>query len=264
MANGTALAGRVAIVTGAGGEIGGAIARRFAAEGAAVVVTDVLVDRAQATVDVILAAGGMAKALKVDVSQPGDCEAAAKVAADTFGKITTLANSAGVITSDGTVETMSLEDWELTFKINITGSFLMCKYAVPHMKRAGGGTIVNIASSHGHMGVKNRMAYGASKAAVMQFTKVLAIDYGPDNIRANSISPGPIDTQRILRHYGTREQANKARGPGQVIGRTGTPDEVAKAAVFLASEESSFMTGADLLLDGGQTAFKGQMVHRQV
>jgi NAD(P)-dependent dehydrogenase (short-subunit alcohol dehydrogenase family) len=262
MASGTTLAGKVAIVTGGGGDIGGAIARRFAAEGAAVLVTDVLVDRAQAVVDVILAAGGMAAPLKVDVGLPADAERAAEVAAETFGKINILVNSAGVITADGTVETMSLEDWELVFKINITGTFLMCKYAVPHIKRAGGGAIVNIASSHAHIGVKTRMAYGASKAAVIQFTKVLAIDYGPDNIRANSISPGPIDTQRILRTYGTREAANKARGPGQVIGRTGRPEEVAAAALFLASEEASFMTGADLLLDGGQTAFKGQMVHR--
>ncbi len=256
------LAGRVAIVTGGGGEIGGAIARRFAVEGAAVVVTDVAADRAEAVAAEIAGGGGKAKAVGVDVRNPADCERAARTAVETFGKLTTLANAAGALAPDGTVETLPLEAWEWTIGVNLTGMFLMCKYAVPLIRAAGGGTIVNIASSHAHIGVATRSAYGASKAGVIQLTKVLAIDHGPDNIRANSISPGPINTARVLRKYGSREKANAARGPGQVLGRTGTPEEVAATAVFLASEESSFMTGADLLLDGGQTAFKGVMVHR--
>lgn len=256
------LTGRVALVTGGGGEIGGAIARRFAAEGAAIVVTDVALAKAEATVADIVSAGGRAHAVAVDVRAAADCERAARAAVETFGKLTTLVNAAGAAAPDGTCETLSLDDWNLTIGVNLTGMWLMCKYAVPRIRAAGGGTIVNIASSHGHIGVATRSAYGASKAGVMQLTKVLAIDHGPDGIRANSISPGPINTARVLRKYGTREEANAIRGPTQILGRTGDPHEVAAAAVFLASEESSFMTGADLLLDGGQTAFKGTMVHR--
>lgn len=262
MSAGSLLAGRVAIVTGGGGEIGGAIARRYAAEGASIIVTDVDLSKAEVVAGEIAAKGGKAKALAVDVRNPVDCERATAAALAAFGKLTTLVNAAGAAAPDGTVETLPLEAWELTMGVNLTGMFLMCKYAVPAIRKAGGGAIVNIASSHGHIGVATRCAYGASKAGVMQLTKVLAIDHGPDNIRANSISPGPINTARVLRKYGTREKANAARGPGQVLGRTGTPEEVAAAAVFLACEESSFMTGADLLLDGGQTAFKGVMVHR--
>jgi NAD(P)-dependent dehydrogenase (short-subunit alcohol dehydrogenase family) len=256
------LSGRVALVTGGGGEIGGAIARRFAAEGAAIVVTDIALAKSEATCADIAKAGGRAHPVALDVRDPTQCERAAKAAVDAFGKLTTLVNAAGAAAPDGTVETLSLDDWNLTIGVNLTGMFLMCKYAVPLIKAAGGGTIVNIASSHGHIGVATRAAYGASKAGVMQLTKVLAIDHGPEGIRANSISPGPINTARVLHKYGTREKANAERGPGQVLGRTGDPAEVAAAALFLASEESSFMTGADLLLDGGQTAFKGVMVHR--
>ena len=262
MASAELLAGRVALVTGGGGEIGGAIARRFAAEGAAVVVTDIELAKAEAVCADIRRSAGKAHAIAVDVRMPADCERAAAEAVATFGKLTTLVNAAGAAAPDGTVETLPVAAWELTIGVNLTGMFLMCKYAVPRIRAAGGGAIVNIASSHGHIGVATRCAYGASKAGVMQLTKVIAIDHGADKIRANSISPGPINTARVLRKYGTREQANAERGQTQILGRTGDPHEVAAAAAFLASEESSFMTGADLLLDGGQTAFKGVMVHR--
>ena len=135
----------------------------------------------------------------------------------------------------------------------------MCKYAVPEIRKAGGGSIINIASQLGQIGVAGRAPYSTSKAALIQFTKCLAIDHAADGIRANTLSPGGVDTARILRRFASREEANRARGPAYLLGRPGRADEIAAGALFLASEESSFMTGADLLLDGGYLAFKGQL-----
>jgi len=256
------LAGRVAIVTGGGGEIGSAIATRFAAEGAKVTVADISVEKAQATVKAIAAQGGSAQAVQVDVTDPQLCARAVGFAVETYGKLTTLANVAAAATPLGTVEELSLENWRSAFEVNLTGMFLMCKFAIPEMRKAGGGAIVNIASSHGHIGMPRRPAYCASKAAVLQFTKCLAIDFGADNIRANTISPGAIDTLRAaLQRFKSREEANAAKGPAYLVGRTGKTEEIAAGAAFLASDESTFMTGTDLLLDGGYLAFKGTTTH---
>lgn len=258
MAAARMLDGRVAIVTGGGGEIGGAIARRFAAEGASVLVGDVSAEKAQAVVGDIASKGGIAEAHGLDVTDPAQCEAAVAKAVAAFGKLTTLANVAATVTPLGTVETLSYEDWRSAFTVNLDGMFFMSKFAVPEMRKAGGGAIVNIASSHGHIGMPKRPAYCSSKAAVLQFTKCLAIDFGADNIRANSISPGAIDTARAaLQRFKSREEANRAKGPAYLVGRTGKTEEIAAGAAFLASDESSFMTGTDLLLDGGYMAFKG-------
>ncbi|HWG05951.1 MAG TPA: SDR family oxidoreductase [Beijerinckiaceae bacterium] len=246
----------MAIISGGGGEIGGAVARCFAREGARVLVTDVSPDKAEAIAAEIEEAGGKAAALAVDVGDPAQCEAAARQAVTQFGKLTVLLNAAVAPTPDGNVEQLSLADWSEALAINLTGYFLMCKYAVPAMRAAGRGSIVNIASSHGHIAMRRRPAYCSTKAAIHHFTRVLALDYGAENIRANTISPGPIDTARILHRYGTREKANAARGPTQVLGRTGSVDEVAAAALFLACDESAFVTGADLRVDGGQTIWK--------
>jgi NAD(P)-dependent dehydrogenase (short-subunit alcohol dehydrogenase family) len=257
------LAGRVALVTGGGGEIGGAIARRFAREGAAVAVADLRPDKAEAVARAITQAGGQALAIACDVAAESDAERAVREAVERFGKLTSLVNVAAAVTPDGTVETLTLREWNEALAINLTGAFLMCKYAVPHLRAAGGGTIVNIASQLGQIGVAKRAPYSTSKAALIHFTRCLAIDHGEDNIRANSLSPGSIDTERTLRRFaGDRAAANRARGPNHLVGRTGRPDEIAAGAVFLASEESSFMTGADLLIDGGYLAFKGSLSAR--
>lgn len=256
------LDGRVAIISGGGGDIGGGIAYRFAQEGAAISVCDVSLEKAQKVASKIIANGGRALVVSVDVSRPEQCEAAAERTAAEFGKIDALVNASATVSPDGNVEKIDLDDWRRALDINFTGMFLMCKYVMGHMRAAGGGAVVNIASSHGHFGLPGRSAYCSTKAAVMHFTRVLAIDYGPYNIRANTISPGPIDTERSLRRYGTRENSNRIRGIGQVLGRTGTVEEVAAAAAFLASEEAAFITGTDLLVDGGQTSFKGSSLER--
>jgi NAD(P)-dependent dehydrogenase (short-subunit alcohol dehydrogenase family) len=228
------------------------------------VVAELRADKAEAVAMEIVRAGGEAVPVPCDVARPSDAEGAVREAVRRFGKLTTLVNVAATVTPDGTVETLTLEDWNDALAVNLTGPFLMCKYAVPRMREAGGGTIVNIASQLGHVGVAERAPYSSSKAALIQFTKCLAIDHAPDNIRVNSLSPGSIDTARTLRRYGgDREAANRARGPLHLLGRTGRPDEIAAGALFLASEESSFMTGADLLLDGGYLAFKGLLAATQ-
>lgn len=259
MSDGQMLANRVALVTGGGGEIGGAIAERFAREGAKVLVADLAPAKAEAVAAKIRAAGGAAQSAECDVADPAHAERTVKRAVEAFGKLTTLVNVAATVVPDGNAETLSLEDWNKTLAVNLTGPFLMCKFALPEIRTAGGGTIVNVTSQLGQIGVPRKSPYSTSKAALIQLSKCLAVDYAPDNIRVNSLSPGAIDTARSLRHFGTRENANKVRGPLHLLGRTGRVDEIAAGALFLASDESSFMTGADLLLDGGYLAFKGSL-----
>ena len=252
------LAGRVALVTGGGGEIATAICHRFAQEGAAVVVADISLEKAEKVAGEITRSGGKAIATQLDVCDPQSCSDAVDLAVNTFGKLTTLANVAAAATPLGDAEKLSLENWNKAFQVNVTGQFLMSKFAVVAMRKAGGGSLVSIASSHGHIGMPNRPAYCASKAAVLQLTKCLAIDFAKDNIRANTISPGAIDTERAaLQRFKSREEANRAKGPAYLVGRTGKVEEIAAGATYLASDESSFMTGTDLLLDGGYMAFKG-------
>jgi len=257
MTHNDSLQGRVALITGGGGEIGGAIAKRFAAAGAAVAVADVRRDAADEVAQSIKAAGGRALAVTADVSIAKDAQHSVAQAVAAFSKLTTLVNVAANVTPDGTVETLTLEDWNDTLSVNLTGAFLMCKYAVPEIRKAGGGAIINIASQLGQIGVGGRAPYTTSKAALIQFTRCLAIDHAKDGIRANSLSPGGVDTARILRRFENRAAANRARGPSYLLGRPGRAEEIAAGALFLACDESSFMTGADLLLDGGYLAFKG-------
>ena len=254
---GKKLAGCTALITGGGGEIASAIARRFSEEGADVVVGDVNFEAAKATAKSITESGGQALAVLLDVSDPKSCSAAVDATITRFGKLTTLVNVAAAVTPDGTVETISFEDWNKALAVNLTGAFLMCKHVIPHIAKAGGGSIVNIASQLGQMAVPKRSPYCTSKAALIHFSKALAIDHAADHIRVNSLSPGAIDTPRALWRYGGNlEEARKARGPLYLTGRPGTVDEIAHGALFLASDDSSFMTAADLLIDGGYVAFK--------
>lgn len=246
-----------ALITGGGGEIGGAIARSLAAEGAAVLLVDIHSEAAQAVAGNIVEDGGKATQYVGNISHEFVAQQAVSETINQFGKLTILVNTAATVTNDGTVETLSLEDWDRALEVNLTAAFLTCKYAIPHIRTAGGGSIINIASQLGQIGVPGRSPYSTSKAALIQFTKCLAVDHACDNIRANSLSPGGIDTARRMRRFKTREAARKARGPAYLLGRLGTVNEVAAACLFLASRQSSFVTGTDLLCDGGYLAFKG-------
>jgi NAD(P)-dependent dehydrogenase (short-subunit alcohol dehydrogenase family) len=254
------LTGSVALVTGGGGDIGGAIAQLFAQSGACVAVSDVAIAKAQAVCQAITLAGGRAIAIETDVARPEHAETAVTTTIAAFGKLTTLVSVAATATPDGNVETLSLEQWNKALDVNLTGAFLISKYAVPAIRAAGGGTVTAIASQLGQIGVPLRSPYGTTKAALIQFMRCLAVDYAAANIRCNTISPGPIDTVRTLHRFqGDRVAANLERGPSQLLGRTGRPEEVAEAALFLASDRSSFITGSDLLIDGGFLAFKGRL-----
>jgi NAD(P)-dependent dehydrogenase (short-subunit alcohol dehydrogenase family) len=258
-AAGARLAGRVALIAGGGGEIGAAIARLFAAEGAEVAVADLEGDKAETVARTITERGGRAQALTVDVAIEESAKKAVARTIEVFGRLTTLVNVAATVTPDGTVETLSLEQWNKAIAVNLTGVFVMCKFAVPELRRAGGGTIVNIASQLGHLGVPLRSPYCTTKAALIHFTRILAMDHAADNIRANTISPGFILTERSSARSGGKEQARTINGPRHLLNRPGNPEEVAAGALYLASDEASFVTATDLLIDGGYVTFKGKI-----
>jgi NAD(P)-dependent dehydrogenase (short-subunit alcohol dehydrogenase family) len=256
MAENGRLANRTAIVTGAGGAIGGATARLFASEGAAVLVVDIDESAAKRTVADIAAAGGRAEAFAGDVAEEATASGAVARAAAVFGDLHVLVNVAAALTPDAPVEAMALADWNRSFAVNIGGAFLMCKHAVPQLRAAGGGAIVNIASQLGRIGVPRRADYCSTKAALIHFTTILAAEVARDRIRVNSVSPGVIETQRTRRRFDTAEAFHAARGPLHMLGRVGQADEVARAVLFLASDDASFTTATDLLVDGGYIFLK--------
>lgn len=256
MTTGGKLEGGVALVTGGGGAIGGASSRLLATEGAAVLVVDTDIALAEAVAADIRGAGGTAEAYQADVSDAARCEAAVDAAVAAFGGLSVLVNVAAAVTPDAPVDELPLEEWNRAFAVNLTGPFLMAKFAVPQIRRRGGGAIVNIASQLGTIGVPNRSAYCTTKAGLIHLTTILAAEVAKDNIRVNSISPGVIETARTRRRFETAEEFHRARGYLHMLGRVGQPEEVAKAVLFLASDDASFTTATDLLVDGGYIYLK--------
>ncbi len=250
------LTGKRAIVTGGAGGIGRATALAFAAEGAAVAVVDLNQVGAQAVADEITAAGGRALALGVDVSQEQPvADAVARVVAE-FGGLDVVFNNAGIARRTTAVET-AVEDWDLSFAVNVRSIFLMCKHAIPHLEAAGGGSIINTGSGWGLKGGGRALPYCASKGAVVNMTRALAIDHGPANIRVNSVNPGDTDTGMLrseATQIGWTEEAFLADAADRPLRRMGRPSEIAAAVVFLASDDSSFVTGSALVVDGGGIA----------
>jgi NAD(P)-dependent dehydrogenase (short-subunit alcohol dehydrogenase family) len=171
-----------------------------------------------------------------------------------FGRIDVLVNAAATVTPIETVVDLAVEDWDRAFAVNLRGAFLAAKAVIPHMAAVGGGSIVNVASEIGMVGSPKRSAYGASKAGLIHLTKVLALDHAGAGIRVNAISPGAVMTDRLLRRFGTEAATEAALRDLYPLGRIGRPDEIAAGILFLASDEAAFMTGANLVMDGGYTA----------
>jgi len=245
-------AGRVILVTGAGKGIGRAIAQRLVAEGARVACLDLDEAGVKETAANI---GDAALALTGDVTSPASAEAAVKATFAAFGALQGLVNNAAAPSTGGTVVDLALSDWNREIAVSLTGAFLMSKYAVPLIAAAGGGSIVHVASQFGHVAVAGSAAYCAAKAGLVNLAKVMALDHAAEKIRVNTLSPGAVGTHRLVASRGSLAEAERALAPLHPIGRIGRPEEIAASAAFLLSEDSSFMTGADLLVDGGYTAW---------
>ncbi len=249
------LDGKVAIVTGAGGGIGRAMVVALAREGAQVVAADIDEERAGETAELAREHGDVAHR-QVDVSQPEQVEQLVAAAVGRYGKLTTICNNAA-ISIPGDVTEVSVEDFDGTIAVNLRGVFLGCKYAVPALLDAGGGSIVNTGSVNSLVAEPFLTAYVASKGGVLMLTKAVALDYADRNIRCNCLCPGWVDTPINHPHaerMGGLEGVLESLPEWQPIGRQGFPEEIAAAAVYLASDESAFMTGSAFVIDGGMTA----------
>lgn len=245
------LVGKVAIVSGAGGGIGSAICRRFAREGAAIVCVDINRETVEATATKLADDGARAVALEADVADESTAQNAVKTAREQFGGLDILVNNAVYDIPLAPVTDISLEDWRRTMDVNLTSAFLMSKHAIPAMVERGGGSIIHVASQLGRTARPGRPWYCAQKAALINLARAMALDHGDQKIRVNSLSPGPVETGRYLVNFPSSEAAQATSNT--LLDRLGEPDEIAAGAAFLASDDASFMTGSDLLIDGGYT-----------
>ncbi|MEW8971905.1 SDR family NAD(P)-dependent oxidoreductase [Mesobacillus jeotgali] len=245
---------KTAIITGGASGIGRAAALRFAHEGAQVVIGDLNVDGGRATAGLIEEQGGSALFAEINVSDSKQMKELISVTVETFGKLDILFNNAGIGNPNVKSVDLAEEEWDQIIDINLKGVFLGIKYAVPEMKKTGGGAIINTSSLLGIKGQKYLAAYNASKAGIILLTKNAALEYGRDGIRVNAIAPGVIDT-KIIDGWKNDERKWPIISRANALGRIGTPEEVADAVLFLASDEASFITGATLSVDGGGLTF---------
>jgi NAD(P)-dependent dehydrogenase (short-subunit alcohol dehydrogenase family) len=249
------LQGKVALITGGGGGIGRETSLLFGLEGAQVVVVDVNDAAGEETVSQVTAAGGEAVYVHADVSSAADCAGMVQAAEERFGKLNVLFNNAGIMHSQDD-DAVATEEaiWDLTMAINLKGVFLGCKAGIPALRRAGGGSIINTASFVALVGAATpQLAYTASKGGVIAMTRELAVIHARENIRVNALCPGPLRTEMLMSFLNT--EAKKQRRLVHIpMGRFGEAREMAYAALYLASDESSFMTGAEFVVDGGITA----------
>jgi len=248
------LQGKTALVTGAGQGIGRGIAQTLAQAGALVGCLDRNMRSVQETVDLIQQEQGKAVSLVADVSSQEQTQAAVDQLLAHSQSLHILINGAAAADPSGSVVEYSLADWNSAIAVNLTGAFLMSKAAIPVIARSGGGSVVLIASQLGHVGSSRRAVYCAIKGGLLNLARAMAIDHAPEGIRVNTLSPGAVETDRMLIRFGTMERAREVLAPLHLSGRLGSVDEIALAALYLASDASSFMTGSDMLVDGGYTA----------
>lgn len=249
------LVGKVTVITGAGSGIGRCTAELFAEEGAAVVVADIVAEAATEVAGAISGAGGRAVPVTVDMSEASQVEAMANAAVEHFGALHVLVNNAGIFPADdgGVLDTPE-PTWDAVMDVNLKGVWFGCRAALPHLEASGGGAIVNVASFVALMGAATaQIAYTASKGGVLSMTREIAVEYARRDIRVNAVCPGPIETPLLAELLAdpARRQRRLVHIP---MGRLGRPEEIARAVLFLASDEASFMTGAALVVDGGITA----------
>jgi NAD(P)-dependent dehydrogenase (short-subunit alcohol dehydrogenase family) len=248
------LTDKVALITGGGSGIGRESALLFAAEGARVIVADRDVDAGRRVVEELAAAGRTAAFVQTDVSRAADCEAMVRSAEERFGALHVLFNNAGIMDSRDDDAVRTEEDvWDLTMAINLKGVYLGCKYGIPALRRAGGGSVINTASVVALVGsAAPQIAYTASKGGILAMTQELAVIHARENIRVNALCPGPLRTELLMKFLDT--EAKKQRRLVHIpMGRFGESTEIARAALFLASDESSYMTGSTFVVDGGLT-----------
>ena len=248
------LDGKTAIVVGAANGIGRATALAFAAAGASVACADVEAPGAKATAADIERGGAQALAVHLDVTESASCRAAVAATVERFGGVDVLLYGAADSDQTATVLEMDEAAWDHVIRVNLTGAFLMAKATMPAMIARGGGSVILIASQLGRVASPGRPAYCATKGALIQLAKVIAADHAAQGIRANTLSPGAVETRRMLRRFKTMDEARAVMAPKHLLGRLGQPEEIAQAALYLASDASRFMTGSDLLVDGGYTA----------
>jgi len=249
------LENKTALITGASSGIGRETALLFAREGARLIIADINETGGQETADMVNAVGGQAFFIRTDVSKAADNEAMVALAEEKFGKLNILFLNAGIMHSnDDNAMTTEEDIWDLTMNINAKGVFLGCKYGIPALKRAGGGSVITTASFVAVLGAATpQVAYTASKGAVLALTRELAVIHARENIRVNALCPGPLRTELLMKFLDTEEKKQR-RLVHIPMGRFGEAREMASAALFLASDESSFVTGTDFLVDGGITS----------